>query len=228
MALSERLGRVEVQRPRLRGRRGPALPDRRSARRTSREESSGIAQGVAARSPPTSYAEPVDVVQQVPHVVGRQRGPARVAVRQRRRTTPGPAVLTDLRHDTRTHKRVFVLAAGTLAVATLSSIMPVPQMVTVASAVLHRVRARAAERRRDPRRHRCRRCRRHRRVEGVRRRDHRAPSASRRSPSSRSCGPRRLSRRSASAPRRTRSGTPSGSCPRAATAGSRPRSTSAW
>lgn len=43
-------------------------------------------------------------------------------------------MLTDLRHDSRTHKRVLVLAAGTLAVATLSSIMPVPQMVTVASA----------------------------------------------------------------------------------------------
>ena len=43
-------------------------------------------------------------------------------------------MLTDFRHDSRAHKRVVVLAAGTLAVATLSSIAPVPQVVPVASA----------------------------------------------------------------------------------------------
>jgi hypothetical protein len=43
-------------------------------------------------------------------------------------------VHTHLRHDPRTPRRIVVLAAGTLAVATLSSIAPVPQVVTVASA----------------------------------------------------------------------------------------------
>ena len=43
-------------------------------------------------------------------------------------------MLTDLRHDSRAHKRVVVLAAGTLAVATMSSIAPVPQVASIASA----------------------------------------------------------------------------------------------
>ncbi len=41
---------------------------------------------------------------------------------------------THLRHEPRTHRRIVVLAAGTLAVATLSSVAPVPQVVPVASA----------------------------------------------------------------------------------------------
>ena len=102
--------------------------------RTPDEESSGTAQGVAALASDTvrrSARRPRSSLRAVPAgEAGTHRTGAHASVHD----PQDSAVLTDHKHDSRAHKRVVVLAAGTLAVATLSSIAPVPQIVTSASA----------------------------------------------------------------------------------------------
>ena len=102
--------------------------------RTSDEESSGTAQGVAALASDNVRRSPRRSRGSLRAVPAGEAGTHRTGAHASVHDPQDSAVLTDHRHDSRAHKRVVVLAAGTLAVATLSSIAPVPQIVTSASA----------------------------------------------------------------------------------------------
>ena len=102
--------------------------------RTSDEESSGTAQGVAALASDTVRRSAPRSRTSLRAVPAGEAGTHRTGAHASVHDPQDSAVLTDHKHDSRAHKRVVVLAAGTLAVATLSSIAPVPQIVTSASA----------------------------------------------------------------------------------------------